>query len=284
MKPTPSTPFRLLALDADGTILDADGSLRPRVRDAVKAARSGGVTVVLCTGRRYRTARRILEELELDGPAVVQNGVRVVNGSSGETLSGRYLPDDLYRPVLEVMRRFGPPLVYVDSPSQEVDIVTEDRNGGHRFQSDYVAHNIDVIRVVDSLDRPPPEPVIMMSRMANAAPLERLASTATRELGDRITTHHIHNKMYEGHILEILSAEANKWNALEELARSLGIASEEIFAIGDDQNDRRMLEEAGFGVAMANAKPEVRAIADFVTGPNVDDGAAHAIERFILGR
>ena len=284
MNPTLSTPFRLLALDADGTILDAGGSLRPRVRDAVRAARDGGVTVVLCTGRRYRTARRILEELELDGPAVVQNGVRIVNGSSGETLSGRYLPEDLYRPVLEVMRRFGPPLVYVDSPGQDVDIVTDDRNGGHRFQSDYVAQNLQVIRIVDSLDAPPAEPVIMMSSMANAAPLERLASTAIRELGERITTHHIHNKMYEGHILEILSAKANKWNALEELAHSLGIANEEIFAIGDDQNDRRMLENAGFGVAVANAKPEVRAVADFVTGTNVDDGAAYAIERFVLGR
>ena len=55
-------------------------------------------------------------------------------------------------------------------------------------------------------------------------------------------------------------------------------------AIGDDQNDRRMLERAGFGVAMANAKPEVRAIANFVTESNADDGAAHAIERFVLGR
>ena len=284
MNQTLSTPFRILALDADGTILDPGGSLRPRVRDAVGEAQRGGVTVVLCTGRRYRTARRILEDLDLEGPAVVQNGVRVVNGRSGETLSGRYLPDELYRPVLDVMRRFGPPLVYIDAPRQDVDIVIDEPEGGHRFQRDYVAQNIDVIRVIDSLDRPPAEPVIMMSTMANGAPLEQLATTATRELGDRITTHHIHNKMYEGHILEILSAEANKWNAVEELAHSLGIANEEIFAIGDDQNDQRMLEKAGFGVAMANAKPEVRAIANFVTESNADDGAAHAIERFVLGR
>ena len=283
MNQTLSTPFRLLALDADGTILDPGGSLRPRVRDAVGEAQRAGVTVVLCTGRRYRTARRILEDLDLEGPAVVQNGVRVVNGRSGETLSGRYLPDELYRPVLDVMRRFGPPLVYIDSPRQDVDIVIDDREGGHRFQQDYVAQNIDVIRIVDSLDTAPAEPVAMMSSMADAASLDRLAETAIRELGERIYTHHIHNKLYEGHILEILSIEANKWTAVEALARSLGIPNEEIFAIGDDENDRRMIEGAGFGVAMANAKPGVRAIADFVTRSNADDGAARAIEQFVLG-
>ena len=121
--------FRLLALDADGSLLDPEGQLRPRVREAVAEARRRSCEVVLCTGRRHRTARGILEALDLDGPAVVQNGVRVVDGPSGRTLRGRYLPEDLYPAVIEVVRRFGPPLVYIDSPQRDIDIVVDDAAG-----------------------------------------------------------------------------------------------------------------------------------------------------------
>jgi Cof subfamily protein (haloacid dehalogenase superfamily) len=275
--------FRLLALDADGSLLDPEGQLRPRVREAVAEARRRSCEVVLCTGRRHRTARGILEALDLDGPAVVQNGVRVVDGPSGRTLRGRYLPEDLYPAVIEVVRRFGPPLVYIDSPQRDIDIVVDDAGGGHPFQQDYVASNLEVIREVDSLESKPAEPVVMVSCMADSKTLDGLEAAARRELGERIDTHHIHNKMYDGHILEVLSAKANKWNAVRGVAEELGIAPAEIFALGDDENDLPMIQGAGLGVAMANAKPAVRDAADFVTASNAEDGAAQAIERFVLG-
>ena len=164
--------FRRLARDADGSLLDPEGQLRPRVREAVAEARRRSCEVVLCTGRRHRTARGILEALDLDGPAVVQNGVRVVDGPSGRTLRGRYLPEDLYPAVIEVVRRFGPPLVYIDSPQRDIDIVVDDAGGGHPFQQDYVASNLEVIREVDSLESKPAEPVVMVSCMADSKTLD----------------------------------------------------------------------------------------------------------------
>ena len=75
----------------------------------------------------------------------------------------------------------------------------------------------------------------------------------------------------------------NKGTGLIELGKLLGIKREEIMACGDGDNDAVMLREVGFGVAMANAEDQVKAAADYITDSNDNEGAAKAIEKFVLG-
>ena len=83
--------------------------------------------------------------------------------------------------------------------------------------------------------------------------------------------------------IEINAAGVNKGKGLLELGEILGISREEIMAFGDGDNDIAMLREVGFGVAMQNADEEVKAVADYVTGSNDEDGVTKAIARFVLG-
>lgn len=83
--------------------------------------------------------------------------------------------------------------------------------------------------------------------------------------------------------IEINAAGVNKGKGLLELGEILGISREEIMVFGDGDNDIAMLREVGFGVAMQNADEEVKAVADYVTGSNDEDGVAKAIARFVLG-
>jgi Cof subfamily protein (haloacid dehalogenase superfamily) len=274
--------IRLLALDADGTVLDPQGSVRPAVRAAVGAARARGVMVVLCTGRRFRTAVPVCQELGLEGPQVVQNGVLVKDLRSGDTLSSCYLEPDLYSEALQLMRSVAPPLVYIDSAERDVDIVCEPLEYAHPFQAEYLADNTAVTRTMASLDEGPPECVVMLSCMADAEALRPLRERVEAALADRVRTNFLMNKNYRGHILEIVSRQSGKWIALERLARQHDIDPEEILAIGDDENDAEMIAGAGIGVAMGNAVPAVLDVADHQTESNGDDGAARAIERFIL--
>jgi HAD superfamily hydrolase (TIGR01484 family) len=78
--------YRILALDVDGTLLDADGHLRPRTADAVARAARAGIRPVLCTGRRYRRARAVTEQLGLDAPIVCNSGAIVKDPASHATL------------------------------------------------------------------------------------------------------------------------------------------------------------------------------------------------------
>jgi Cof subfamily protein (haloacid dehalogenase superfamily) len=273
---------RLLALDADGTLLDSRGEIRPAVRTAVGAARERGVMVVLCTGRRYRTALPLCRELDLKGPQVVQNGVLVKDARSGDTLASRYLAAGLYQEALALMRSVGPPLVYIDHVQSDVDIVCEPADRAHPFQAEYLNDNTSVTRAIHSLDHPPEEPVVMLSCMADEAALRRLRERVGAKLGDRVRTNFLMNKNYRGHILEIVSSDSGKWAALAEVAQQHGIPTESILAIGDDENDAEMIEKAGIGVAMGNAIQSVLEVADHTTQSSDEDGVAQAIERFIL--
>ncbi|MEE8580014.1 MAG: Cof-type HAD-IIB family hydrolase [Myxococcota bacterium] len=274
--------FRLIALDADGTALDPDGRVRPAVRAAVGAAQQRGVRVVLCTGRRYRTALPILEALELDGAAVVHNGAVVKDAHNGATLHHNYLPRDLYPVALSIMRKLGPPLVYVDHYHENLDLVTETPERSHPYQEEYWRDNTDVGRVVDSLDRPPSDALVLMSCMADRESCQALRQEISAALGDRVRTNLLVNKNYRGYILETVSSSSGKWPALLQVAAGEGISAEEILAIGDDENDAEMIAHAGLGVAMRNAVETARTAAKYITGSNAEDGVAQAIERFVL--
>lgn len=84
------------------------------------------------------------------------------------------------------------------------------------------------------------------------------------------------------YFLEILDKSVTKGTGVKSLADALNIKPEEVMAIGDQENDIAMLEYAGMGVAMDNAIPSVKEVANFVTKTNLEDGVAYAIEKFVL--
>jgi Cof subfamily protein (haloacid dehalogenase superfamily) len=275
-------PYRLLALDVDGTLVDSEGVLRPSVREAVRAAREHGVEVVLCTGRRFRTARGVLDELGLEGTVVIHNGVVVKDIRSGETVEHCYLSLDLYSAVLEVMQEVGPPLVYVDHYHEDLDIYAEPPERAHEFQAEYLADAAPVTRFIDSLAEPPSPALVMLSAMADEGRLLPLREAIEGELGRQVRTNFLINQRYRGHILEVVSRASGKWAALRAVAEKKGIAPAEILAIGDDNNDVEMIAEAGLGVAMGNAVAAAKEAADWVTSSNEEDGVVRVIEEYLL--
>jgi hypothetical protein len=276
--------IRLLALDIDGTLLDPYGGLPDSTREAVAAARRAGLLVVLCTGRRFRTALPIAQTLALDGPIVVNNGALVKDLASARTLHHRYLPVEVYGEVLALARSVGPPLVYVDAYPEVTDFLTERSDQAHPFQREYLRDHGAHCREVEDLAAEGRGDVIMASLMADAETLGALRARAARALGPRVHTHVIQNKNYQGEILEFLSPESGKWSALARVAEQAGIAPEAIAAVGDDVSDVEMLRRAGFGIAMANAVPAARAAAGFVARSNAEGGIVEAIERVLLRR
>ena len=274
--------IRLLALDLDGTALDAHGALTGSVRAAVAAVRRRGIRVILCTGRRFRTALPIAELLHLTGPIVVNNGVLVKEIESGATLQHAYLPRGVYGEVLALVRTMGPPLVYVDAYHERRDMLTERIDQAHPFQREYLSENGEFCDVVDDLAVAAPEEIIMLSAMADEATLGDLRARAQAALGERVKTHALMNKNYRGQILEFLSPSSGKWPALERLADDAGITAKEIAAVGDDWNDVEMIRRAGLGIAMGNAVEPAKSAATIVVRSNAEGGAVEALERILL--
>src|SRR5262245_35805441 len=274
--------YRLLALDVDGTLLDPAGALRPTVRDAVLAVQQHGLRVVLCTGRRFRTALPLAQALQLEGAIVVHNGALVKDVTSGQTLHRQYMSAAMYQQAQGLLRQLSTPMAYIDAFHENVDIITEPMERAHPFQQEYLQDNLAHCRIVDALDIPPTHGVVLMGIMADGQSLQALRPAIEQALGSQGRVHMLLNKSYQGYIMEVLQAGVSKWQGLQSIAVQEGIAPEEIIAIGDDHNDLDMIRSAGLGIAMGNAVAEVQAVADVVTGSNAEDGLVQALERFIL--
>jgi hydroxymethylpyrimidine pyrophosphatase-like HAD family hydrolase len=118
------------------------------------------------------------------------------------------------------------------------------------------------------------EPVAKLLARHPDLPLEDLVAAAHRAVGD-LAVHHDSGAIG---LLELSAPGVSKAIALEALTTDLGIASEAVVAFGDMSNDVPMLTWAGIGVAVANAHPDVLAIADAVTASCVDDGVAQWLD------
>jgi hypothetical protein len=279
----PAKPYRLIAIDLDGTLVRHDGTMGERTQRALQAAARQGIKVVICTGRRFRTTLPILEQLELAVPVIVHGGQLIKDAGTYETLHHHYLPQDL---ALEVVKFFKghniPPIVYVDLFAQGTDIFVDNDRDGHPFHLQYLARNRPHCRFVGDVAQVSCPQTIHVGALAERGPLEHLDAHLARAFGTAIRHHVMNNTNEEGAFLEILTPGNSKWRALSRLMEMDGIAPEQVIGIGDEINDLEMIRHAGLGVAMGNAIPAIKAVANYITGSNEEDGVAYVVEQFVL--
>jgi hydroxymethylpyrimidine pyrophosphatase-like HAD family hydrolase len=122
---------------------------------------------------------------------------------------------------------------------------------------------------------------IRVSVVTAPSELDRIQATLDKRFAERVFYHRIVVPHAGVELLEAFDPSVNKWEGILHVARQHGIQPDEIVAIGDDMNDLHMIEQAGLGVAMGNARPEVRTIADRVIGTNADDGLAEFLEGLV---
>ena len=173
-------------------------------------------------------------------------------------------------------------MAYVDSYHEHVDMITESCSTTHDFQREYLDENDEFAQGVEDLHEQMRSDVIMVSTMADDATLSAMREEAHIEFGERVHTHILINKNYQGSILEFLSPQSGKWPALQAVAAEAHVAPEQIIAVGDDTNDIEMIRRAGLGIAMGNAATAVKESADRVVRSNAEGGVVEAIEHALL--
>jgi len=262
--------YRLVAIDLDDTLLDNQLQIRERVKAAILRARRQGVVVTLATGRMFRSALPYARQLGLDLPLITYQGALVKNSESGEVLYSRPVPAELAGSVLAAIRPNGYHLQVYYQDQLCMERLTPE--GEHYSRMAGVA-----VTLVPELERFCPEPTKILVINWREELLDQLAEQLRRELGERV--HITKSKPY---YLEVLHPEATKGRALQVLAEHFGVPREEVMAIGDSFNDIEMLEYAGLGVAMGNARPEVKSRADYVAPDNEADGVAAVLEELVL--
>lgn len=275
--------YRLVALDIDGTLLRSDRRVSARTRAAVAAAREAGVQVVLVTGRRYPAARRVAEEVGPGLPLVLHNGALIIAG--GEVLACTPLPRGVAAQAIRIGRAHGADAVVHAGRRGEGRLLVERVSPDNPLLAFYLERSQpDVVQVADlvaALDLGDDPLEVMFG--GSCVSLEALLPPLEAGLGERARVERTFYPRQGVAIVDVISPAVGKAAALDLLGRRLGVARAEMLAVGDNWNDREMLEQAGLGLVMGNAEPGLRALGLPVLPTNDEDGAAVAIEAYVLG-
>lgn len=269
----------LIALDLDGTLVTTDKRLTAFSLAALERAAARGAQLVPATGRFFRGMPQALREAAFLRYCITINGAHVYDAVRGVSVSKAEIPCGR---ALEAME-------YLDTQDVIYDCYQDDWGWITRaFRQRAPAYVPDpyYLKMLGELRSPVDElkahlhavgrdiqKIIIFTR-TDELQLELLRTLPERFPDLAVTSSARHN-------IELNAPAANKGDALRALALALDIPTERVMAVGDGLNDRTMLEAAGIRVAMGNAHPEIKALADFVTDDCDHDGAAKAIERFM---
>lgn len=262
--------YKLLAMDLDGTLIGNDLLLSERVKRAVAAAEAAGVLAALATGRMFRATLPFARALGITTPAICYQGAMVHDIAGDGIIYEQPVPLAAAREAVAEAEGCGfVTLAYVDDwcyagkDSPEAQFYARHSRIQPRF----------VGELLDWLDTPPTKLVIVSTAEQTDANVSHFRQT----FGSRLNV----TKSYPL-FTEIIHPDVSKGRALARLAERLGVAREEVVAIGDNLNDLDMIEYAGLGIAMGNGAPAVRQAAGWICPTQAEDGVAVAIEERIL--
>jgi Cof subfamily protein (haloacid dehalogenase superfamily) len=267
--------YRLVALDLDGTVMGHDLVIAPAVREAVAEAQAAGVHVTIATGRMFFAALPYAQQLGITTPIICYQGGMVRDPVSREILHHILMPGEAAADAFSALAEADIfTIAYID----ERLYITERRPELEAYLA-YHPEGVEVV-VLPELARVLPEmPPTKLLFMADPPVVERELARMAALAGDRLS-------VVRSHALfgELTAPGISKGAALAMLAADLGVTREESVAIGDQENDLPMIEWAGLGLAMGNAIPAVRTLAQAVVPTVEEAGAAYAIRTYVLER
>ena len=250
--------YRLLALDIDGTLVGSGPVVADAVVGAVAAARAGGLSVCLATGRSHAESVDVWRQIRLQPPfepIVLVGGALVSEPDTGRTLYQRAIPFPVACEFADALGERGHvAMALVDAWRYGVDyLVTETGDQAVASRDWFSKMNVGVrrlARLADATERPE---VLRVSAVVEPARARSVGEQLQGRFRGQLNVHSIVAPNYGVTIVEAHAAGADKMTALRYLAQGLGINTRQIVAVGDDINDLPMIRGAGLGVAMPHA-------------------------------
>ena len=265
----------MIATDIDGTLVNDNKEISPKTLAALKAARKKGVFVVLCTGRPVSGVKPYLEQLGLtqdENYVITYNGALATNIASGQVVVSNTLDYSDFTKLDTLSHELNVHGQAIQ-PSSDLYVTTPD---------------ISYYTVLDSFYTKMPLHYRPQAQIPTEFPMAKYMwadepaaiNQALPNLPTAIKEDY-YTVRSEGWFFEFMHKDAHKGKTTLELANKLGIKPHEILTAGDQQNDLTLIQ-AGFGVAMGNAIPEIKDLAQYVTADNNHDGLGLAVEKFVL--
>lgn len=263
--------IRLIAIDLDGTLLDARKQVSQQTIEGLACAVSNGVRVVIASARPPRSVRSIYQTLKLDTLQINYNGALIWDEPHQRAVFHRPLDGSLVKEMVDLARDYHEETIV---HLEVMDRWCTDRTGdayatetGRLFKPDVVAE----------LSCFYGEPVTKLMFLGEPRMISKLETILLQEFDDRVTI-----LRTDDELLQVMNPRASKAVALKRVAGAYEVPMDQVLAIGDAPNDVGMLQLAGTSVAMGNGSPVVKDVADWIAPTNNDHGVHAALVKYGL--
>ena len=264
--------MQAFACDLDRTLIGHDALLRPGTLAAIARSQAAGIPVIVATGRMFRSVRPYLDEAAIDAPVVCYQGAAVVDPASGTFLLHVPIELDVAREAVSLLVEAGyPPNCYV----------------GDRL---FVAQHTEYSRMYSEFQHLPVTEVGDLVAWLATPPTKLVAVAAPEELPAvrSLLEERFGARLFLTtslpYLLELGNPAVSKGTGLAFVAERLALDAAHIVSFGDGENDIQMLEWAGFGIAVEDANPLLRELADWTCPSAEHEGVATVIGAYLDSR
>jgi Cof subfamily protein (haloacid dehalogenase superfamily) len=277
-----TSKIQLIGIDVDGTLLDSRGRLPAENLAAITEAAARGIRIAIVTGRSFFFALPAVQPLPDPLTLVVHNGA-IARTRNGDTLMRRLMPRELALDVLAATTSWRDAAVVIFDRPLAGQMIYDRMDWEHPNRSRFRDRNREIIEQVTSLEDAITEDPIQVAYNGSVSAMRHvMEALATHPASERLSVSLTEYEHRDFSLVDVSAAGTTKGTGLAAVASLLGISRAAVMAVGDNYNDREMLEWAGIGVVMANAAPDLHAAGLERTSSNDEAGLGAAIRRFAL--
>ena len=287
--------YKLIAIDLDGTLFNSYGEVSNENREAIKYVIDKGIEVVLASGRDPQTMKKISLDLGIEKFLIAGNGASVYSIKEDKNIYEKYIDKEK---ALKIIKMCKDNSIFVNVYTNK-GIIAESLNYNVKVFNSENSHrpvekqtNIELVKdifeyvknielnilkiIICDEDEIIFGNIIQKLKQINGVDVLDVEHMSKKII--KIGTEEINIEYF---YTEITNENTNKWYALEFLMDKLQIKKEEVICIGDNLNDKKMIENARIGVSMRNSALAAKGIGDFITDDNNSSGVKTAIYKYI---
>ena len=287
--------YKLIAVDLDGTLLNQYGEVTENSKRVIKNVTRKGMQVVIASGRSIDSIKNISKEIGASKYIIAGNGAVVYDIKEDKIIYENYIP---FNKALNIINICEENSIFYNVYTNKTIVTSSLRYNVLYYykenlkKEDNKKTNITIVDSIPDYLKNMQEEKIMKIFICDST--ESVFNSIMKKFNEipnveTLDVSHMSRKVIkkgtteipiEYYYTEISMENVDKWNAIEFLINKLGIKKEEVIAIGDNMNDKKMIKEAGLGIIMEGSAPAVAEVADYITFDNNNEGVARALEKF----
>lgn len=290
--------YKLVAIDLDGTMLNSYGEVTENTKRVIKETMKKGTEVIIASGRTMDSIKNIAQEIQSNNYMIAGNGAIVYDIKNEKIIYERYIPKSKALDIIKICDDNSITYsVYTNktivAESLRYNILYYYRENLKKEESkktsitivesiyDYIKELQDDSEKVMKIMICDENKFVFNSIIRKMQDIKDIEVLDVSHMSRKVIKNGTEDVSIDYFYTEVSMENVDKWFALEFLMDKLNINKDEVVTIGDNVNDRKMIKNAGYGVAMGGSTPKVTEVANYITEDNNHEGVANALEKII---